>query len=86
MRFGVLSYTLLGLGMRYRIQSLTQIGQKLTEIKAFEVVEISWDFKGLRFVVVSYTLLGLVMRYRIQNLTKIGWILAEIGPVKQGVS
>jgi len=26
--------------MRYRIQSLTQIGLELTEIKAFEVIEI----------------------------------------------
>ena len=33
--------------MRCRIQSLTQIGRELTEIKAFEVVEI------LRFEVVG---------------------------------
>ena len=43
----MVTYTLLGLVMRCRIQSLTQIGRELTEIKAFEVVEI------LRFEVVG---------------------------------
>ena len=44
LRFGVASYTFLRLVMWCRIQSLIQIGWELTEIKAFEVVEISWDF------------------------------------------
>ena len=44
----MVSNTLLGLVMRCRIQSLTQIGRELTEIKAFEVVEI------LRFEVVGF--------------------------------
>ena len=43
----MVSYTFLGLVMRCRIQSLTEICQELTVIKAFEVVEI------LRFEVVG---------------------------------
>ena len=64
--------------MWFRIQSLNQIGWELTEIKAFEVVGIIWDFEWLRFVVVSYTLLWLVMRCRIQSMTQIGRELTEI--------
>ena len=47
MRFVVISCILLGLALRCRIQSLTHIGEELTEIKAFCVVEI------LRFEVVG---------------------------------
>jgi len=44
----VVSYTLLGLVMRCRIKSLTQIGQELTEIKACEVVKIlRFEVEGL---------------------------------------
>ena len=40
LRFGVVSYTLLGLVMRCRIQSFPQIGWEWADIKTFEVVEI----------------------------------------------
>ena len=57
--------------MRYRIQSLSQVGGELTEINSFEVVEILiFEDMGLvRFGVVLYTLLGLVLRGRIQSLS-----------------
>ena len=67
----MVSYTLLGLVMRYRIQSSSQVGRELTEINSFEVVEILiFEDMGLvRFGVVLYTLLGLVLRGRIQSLS-----------------
>ena len=59
LRFGVVSYTLLGLVMIYRIQSLTQIDFELTEIKAFEVVEI-WRFEVVGLVEICFDIMYFV--------------------------
>ena len=45
--------------MRCRIQSLTQIGRELTEIKAFEVVEI-WRFEVVGLVEICFDIMYFV--------------------------
>ena len=45
--------------MRFRIQSLTQIGRELTEIKAFEVVEI-WRFEVVGLVEICFDIMYFV--------------------------